>query len=158
QGRSDLYVGAGVTLPFAGDWSLSVDLNGRLWGVARNAQLDLPLVVQLSLGRLFHFEGGERDEETSASEPNAADVEDAVAHGEAVALLPARGKWTVFDFWAPWCEGCQTLALDLKQLAAQQQDLAIRRVNIVDFDSPIARQELRDVTLLPHVRVLDPRG
>ena len=31
---------------------------------------------------------------------------------------------------------------------------AVRRVNIVDFKSPIARRELPGVSLLPHVRLM----
>ena len=37
-------------------------------------------------------------------------------------------------------------------------DLLIRRVNIVDFDSPISLAELPGVEMLPRIRVIDPTG
>jgi hypothetical protein len=40
QGRTDLYLGSGVTIPFAQDWSVSIDVRGRFYGHAVNAQLN----------------------------------------------------------------------------------------------------------------------
>jgi thioredoxin-like negative regulator of GroEL len=64
----------------------------------------------------------------------------------------------VFDFWASWCEACKVLDAQLRELAARQPGIAIRRVNIVDLDSPIARRELSGVSQLPHVRLVGPDG
>jgi thiol-disulfide isomerase/thioredoxin len=155
QGRADVYLGAGLTIPFAEDWSVSMDLRGRAWGYAKNAQLDLPLVLEVSVGRLFHFESNPTE---TASAPNAGDVLDAVTQGEAARLDAVPGKWTVFDFWAPWCEACKVLDPQLRQLAAERPDVALRRINIVDLESPIARRELTPATVLPHVRVSGPDG
>jgi thiol-disulfide isomerase/thioredoxin len=154
QGRSDVYLGAGVTLPFSDDWSVSIDLRGRMWGYAKNAQLDLPLVLDVSVGRLFHFESEPQQDDG----PTADDVEDVVAHGELAPLDAVSGRWVVFDFWAPWCEACGVLDGRLRALVREREGLALRRVNIVDFDSPIARRELNGVTSLPHVRLVDPSG
>jgi thiol-disulfide isomerase/thioredoxin len=153
QGRTDLYLGPGVTIPFAQDWSVSIDLRGRLYGHAVNAQLDLPVVLD-SIGRLFHLESGAHEDDVAAS--SSGDVLDVVQHGEAAPLNAEPGKWTVFDFWASWCEPCKTLDADLRKLAATDPTIAVRRVNIVDFDSPIAIQELRGVSALPHVRIVGP--
>jgi thiol-disulfide isomerase/thioredoxin len=154
QGRTDVYVGPGVTIPFAEDWSVSLDVRARVYGHAVNAQLDLPIVVEVSIGRLFHLESGRHDE----ADVTGADMVDVVDSGEAVPLEPVPGKWTVFDFWAPWCEACKTLEADLRRLAAADRDVAVRRVNIVDFDSPISAQELSGVSSLPYVRLVDPSG
>lgn len=159
QGRTDLFAGIGVTVPFARDWSASVDVRSRVWGQVVGAQLDLPLVVEVSIGRLFHFDDGS-DEHEAAPMPRlaVADVEDVVRNGEAAPLDAVEGKWTVFDFWAPWCDACHALDARLRTLAAEDGRVALRRVNIVDFDSPIARQELSGVSVLPHVRLLRPDG
>jgi len=154
-----VYAGPGITISLGKDWTLSFDVRGRVYGYTKNAQLELPLVVEVGTGTLFHLESGSHVDAGAASdEHGAADVTDLVVRGEAKPLEPVPGKWTVFDFWADWCEACKTLERDLRALAAERSDIAIRRVNIVDFDSPIATRELRGVSQLPHLRIADPSG
>lgn len=157
QGRTDFYVGPGLTWAFARDWSLSADVRIRAWGQTVNAQLSMPVVLELSIGRLFHFEDGkhEDDEHEEPASSAGMDVEDVVRNGELAQLVAAPGKWTVFDFWAPWCEACKVLDRELRELGPS---VAIRRVNIVDFDSPIATRELPGVSVLPRIRLVDPSG
>lgn len=160
RGRTDLYVGPGITVPFGADNSASLDVNVRAYGRANGAQLDMPVVVSLSIGRLFHLESGDHDDhdDDRGAAGAGGDVRDAVVAGEALALLPVPGKWTVFDFWAEWCEPCRDLDARLRSLAAEHPDVAIRRVNIVDSDSPIARREMHGATTIPRVRLIDPEG
>lgn len=159
QGRTDLFFGPGFTIPFAGDWSASIDLQARVYGRVVGAQLEMPIVVAVSIGRLFHLERGfDERPPTSVVTTLELDVEDVVDHGEAVPLVPVSGKWTIYDFWAPWCESCKTLDAELRRLASHEVSLAIRRINIVDFDSPISKQELPSVSVLPHVRLIRPDG
>lgn len=183
RGRVGLYLGPGVTASF-GDWSVSLDVRARLLSRALGEQIDLPILAQVSLGRLVHLES---DEELfhPAGDPvgESGDVLDVVLAGELAPLVPAAGKWTVFDFWAPWCDACKVLDRELRVLASgngeprardpraalgaesqsaaspeQPGEVALRRVNIVSFESPIARRELPGVTVLPHVRLADPSG
>jgi thiol-disulfide isomerase/thioredoxin len=156
QGRTDVYVAPGVTWNFSGDWSMSADVRVRAFSHVVNAQLDMPVVLELGIGRLVHLEQGSDEHEQSA-EPGA-DVLDVVQGGETAELGPVAGKWTVFDFWASWCEACKALDAQLRELAARRPGIAIRRVNIVDFDSPIGRRELPGVSQLPHVRLVGPDG
>ena len=164
QGRTDLYAGPGITISLGNDWTFSFDARGRFYGRAKNAQLELPLVLEAGIGTLFHLESGAHEEEGDAHsdehghEPAQGDVSDLIQNGEAKPLTPVTGKWTVFDFWATWCEACIALERELAELAGQRPDVAIRRVNIVDFDSAISQQELEGVSQLPHVRLVDPSG
>lgn len=129
QGRTDLYLGAGVTMPFAEDWTVSFDLRGRAWGQAKNAQLELPLVLEVSLGRLFHFESGEHEEEDEHAGHDLAPV--------------APSGWIVVDTWASWCEACRVLDARLKA----RPELGVRRVQ--NEDPPY---------VLPHVQLIAPDG
>jgi thiol-disulfide isomerase/thioredoxin len=159
QGRFDLYLGPGVTFDLGNDWTLSFDARVRLVGYTAGAQLTMPVVLSASIGTLFHLETDEEAEEAHGPGEEVADVADLVTQGEAAPLTPVPGKWTVLDFWAPWCEACKPLDAALKNRAkAWVKQLALRRVNIVDFDSPIAKQELPEVNLLPRIRVVDPSG
>jgi thiol-disulfide isomerase/thioredoxin len=157
QGRTDLYAGPGITISLGKDWTISFDVRGRVYGYTKNAQLELPVVVDIGAGTLFHLESGAHVDEGAAG-VDAGDVQDTVVRGEAKPLEPVPGKWTVFDFWADWCEACKALERDLRELARQRPDIAVRRVNIVDFDSPIATRELHGVSELPHIRIVDPSG
>ena len=157
QGRTDLYLAPGATFAF-GDWSVSADVRARVLSQVVNAQLEMPLVVELSVGRLLHLEQGRDEAPAGAAGSAGGDVLDVVQAGELADLVPASGKWTVFDFWAPWCEACKGLDARLRKLAAERPGLAVRRVNIVDFDSPIARRELPGVELLPRLRLVDAGG
>jgi thiol-disulfide isomerase/thioredoxin len=134
---------------------LTADVRVRAWSHVVNAQLEMPVVLELGLGRLFHLEQGFDEPAATAA---GADVLDAVRAGEAAELAAVPGKWTVFDFWAEWCEACKGLDARLRGLAARRPDLAVRRVNIVDFESPIARRELPGIELLPHLRLVRPGG
>ena len=106
------------------------------------------------MGRLLHLESSSHEEFVAA---RGGDVLDAVNDGELGPLTPVPGKWTVFDFWAPWCEACKGLDAGLRSLASERE-LAVRRVNIVSFESPIARKELPGVEVLPHLRLVSPSG
>ena len=60
-----------------------------------------------------------------------------VSHGEAVDLtkLAAAGKFTVYDFGAPWCEPCYGVADALKVYLGQHNDTAVRAV-VLDAGDP----------------------
>jgi thiol-disulfide isomerase/thioredoxin len=173
QGRTDLFAGPGITIALGNDWTFSFDARGRVYGHAKNAQLDLPIVLDAGIGTLFHLESGAHVDEPGGDthgdddhgghadhggHDEHADVSDVVRAGEARPLAGVPGKWTVFDFWATWCEACITLEKELGELAHGRPDLAVRRVNIVDFDSAISKQELKGVGELPHIRIVDPNG
>lgn len=79
--------------------------------------------------------------------------------GESVELEPVAGRVTVFDFWATWCAPCKDLDRELSELARQYPDrLAIRKLEVVDADSPVVMRHLNKGTTLPHVKVFGPDG
>jgi thioredoxin 1 len=90
--------------------------------------------------------------------PAAGDVL-VIAHGEEVDLERhvAPGKHTVVDFYAVWCPPCRKLSPALERLAGRHPErLAIRKVDIVDWTQPVARQH--GIEELPYLVLFDEGG
>jgi thiol-disulfide isomerase/thioredoxin len=134
-------------------------------------QLDVPAIVELGAAYTFggghehhHHHGDDDDEHEHAPhapvDTTGADVADVGKDGERVALAPVPGKVTIFDFWAEWCEPCKNLEPVLVELARAHPDrVALRRVEVIDWDSPVAAQHLIPGGFgLPHVKVFDAHG
>lgn len=65
-----------------------------------------------------------------------------VSNGESVELfdLLDDGEWTIVQFTAPWCPGCKQLEPRLEAAIRERGNVRLRRVNIRDWSSPVARQ------------------
>ncbi len=66
------------------------------------------------------------------------------------------GKYTLFDYYADWCPPCRELAPQLEELVRHRSDLAIRKIDIVDWSEPVAGQQ--GVHDLPYLRLFGPDG
>lgn len=93
--------------------------------------------------------------------PPGADVVFLTRDGSAVGPLDrlrAPGKYTVFDVYAEWCGPCRVIDERLRELAAARPDLAVRKLDVVDFDTPLARELGARFEALPYVVVFSPAG
>ncbi len=69
-----------------------------------------------------------------------------------------EGGVTVIDFYAPWCKPCREVDHHMKEVLKQHDDVALRKVNIVDWDSAAAQQHLVGVPELPYLIVYGRNG
>lgn len=93
--------------------------------------------------------------------PQSADVQVLTRDGSALgdlAKLRVAGKYTVFDVYADWCGPCRVLDRDLRDLLTTRSDIAVRKLNVVRFESPLAREFGTSLKVLPHVVVFTPTG
>jgi thiol-disulfide isomerase/thioredoxin len=93
--------------------------------------------------------------------PATADVGTVSNQGEDVPdLAPhaALGKATIFDFYADWCAPCRKIDLHVFGLLKDRADLALRKLNVVSWETPLAKRYLKDVESLPYLMVYDRKG
>ena len=93
--------------------------------------------------------------------PEGADVAILTENGSAVGPLEklrVPGKYTVFDVYAKWCGPCRQVDAKLREIVAQRQDVAVRKLDVVSFETPLAHEFGARLTGLPHVVVFSPSG
>jgi len=93
--------------------------------------------------------------------PAGSDVLTLTKDGSAVgplAKLAVPGKYTVFDVYAEWCGPCRVVDERLQQVVATRKDVAVRKLNVRDFDTPLALELGPQFESLPYVVVISPSG
>ena len=66
------------------------------------------------------------------------------------------GKTNVVVFSAPWCPACRQEEPRLKEMCQADPDKVVLKVDIKDWDSPVAKQY--DIHSLPHFQIYDQQG
>jgi thiol-disulfide isomerase/thioredoxin len=96
-----------------------------------------------------------------AKPPETADIVELVSDGSDLPELePHRvaNKITVFDFHAAWCPPCRKVDEHLYPIAAKRTDIAVRKINIGSWDTPVAERWLKEVPELPYLVIYDKQG
>src|SRR5438093_8553455 len=65
-----------------------------------------------------------------------------IAHGAQVDISKhlALGNVTVVDFYADWCGPCRQLSPSLEQMARTDPEIALRKIDIVNFNTAVVKQ------------------
>jgi len=80
-----------------------------------------------------------------------------ISHGAEVDINKhLAGNVTVVDFYADWCGPCRQLAPSLEQLARSDPEIALRKIDIVNWKMPVAQQY--NVHSIPQVNVYNRGG
>jgi thiol-disulfide isomerase/thioredoxin len=93
--------------------------------------------------------------------PAGADVVKLSEKGEdpgALAALAVAGKVTVFDYYADWCAPCRKIDAHMFQKMQSRGDIALRKLNVVSWETPLAKSHLKNVAKLPYVVVYGRDG
>jgi thiol-disulfide isomerase/thioredoxin len=81
-----------------------------------------------------------------------------ISHGAQVDmnqhLVP--GNVTVIDFYADWCGPCREFSPSLEQLARDDAEIALRKIDIVNWKTAVAQQF--NIHSIPQVNVYDRNG
>ena len=95
------------------------------------------------------------------SPPEGADVLEIAHGGEDVPDLSPHlvlGKVTIVDFYATWCEPCRQLDAHVLEMASRRKDLAYRKLDVGDWDTPLGTRYLKGVNELPYAIIYDKQG
>ncbi len=93
--------------------------------------------------------------------PEGADAQTVIEDGRDVADLKSllvKGKTTVVDFSGIWCRPCRQIDEHMVKVLGAQKEIAYRRLDIGDWDSPLAKHYLQTVSQLPYVIVYGANG
>ena len=131
-------------------------------GISKIYFVELPKEVQ----ERFHYNAAIASAYSAHEAVNRATT--AVAgRGEAVAVIShgaqvdinqhlALGNVTVVDFYADWCGPCKRLSPSLEQMMRTDPEIALRKIDIVNWNTAMARQF--NVHSIPQVNVYDRSG
>jgi len=81
-----------------------------------------------------------------------------ISHGAQVDINQhvLLGNVTVLDFYAEWCGPCRQLTPSLEQMATTDPNVALRKVDIVNWRTPVARQF--NIHSIPQVNIYNRAG
>jgi thiol-disulfide isomerase/thioredoxin len=81
-----------------------------------------------------------------------------ITHGAQVDIAQhlALGNVTVVDFYADWCGPCKQLSPSLEQMAQTDPDIALRKIDIVNWNTAVAKQY--NIHSIPQVNVYNRGG
>jgi thiol-disulfide isomerase/thioredoxin len=94
----------------------------------------------------------------AVSAPNRGQPVEVITHGAQIDITKhlALGNVTIVDFYADWCGPCRRVSPTLEQMAQTDPEIALRKVDIVHWNTAVANQY--NIRSIPHVKVFNRQG
>jgi len=131
-------------------------------GIAKVYFVELPKEVQ----ERFHYNPAMASASSAQQAVNQATTavagrgqpSEVISHGEQVDINQhlALGNVTVVEFYADWCGPCRRLSPSLEQMAQTDPEVALRKIDIVRWGTPVAQQF--NIRSVPQVNVYNRAG
>jgi thiol-disulfide isomerase/thioredoxin len=131
-------------------------------GISKVYFVELPKDVQ----ERFHYNAAIASTYSAQQTVNQATIA-AARRGQAVEVIShgaqvdinehlVLGSVTVIDFYADWCGPCRQLSPNLEQMARSDPEIALRKIDIVNWKTAVVQQF--NVHSIPQVNVYDRNG
>ena len=129
-------------------------------GISKVYFVELPKDVQ----DRFHYNAAIASAYTAQTTGQAGAVArrgapiEVISHGAQVDITQhlALGYVTIVDFYADWCPACRWLSPHLEQMAGSDPQIALRKIDIVNWKTAVAQQY--HLGSLPQVNVYNRGG
>ncbi len=131
-------------------------------GISKLYFVELPKEVQ----ERFHYNAAiaaaysaqQSVNRTSAAAARRGQPVEVISHGAQVDINKhlALGSVTVVDFYADWCGPCRELSSSLEEMVRTDPEIALRKIDIVNWKTAVARQF--NVHSIPQANVYDRAG
>jgi thiol-disulfide isomerase/thioredoxin len=94
----------------------------------------------------------------AAVAPGRGQQVEVISHGAQVDINQhlALGKVTLVDFYADWCGPCKHLSPSLEQMARTDPEIALRKIDIVNWKTAVVKQY--NIHSIPQVNVYSRSG
>jgi thiol-disulfide isomerase/thioredoxin len=96
--------------------------------------------------------------EKAAFVPEKGQEVEVISHGTQVDISKhlSAGNVTIVDFYADWCGPCKQISPALEQMAKTDPEIALRKIDIVNWTTPVAKQY--NLHSIPQVNVYGRTG
>jgi thiol-disulfide isomerase/thioredoxin len=131
-------------------------------GVAFDPSVTTPeaiLAAGVSSGEKVVLGSGQGSYARAVDHPAEYDVV-IISRGEEVDFTAhlVGGKVTVVDFYADWCGPCRRVSHVMNAIMSERDDVALRKIDIVDWDTPVAQQHMVGIASLPYTIIYGKTG
>ena len=144
--------------------SVSVDLNSKqaiVIAYSKMTEKDLKTALDTKTNFEALFAGETLPQPLTEKEKEGLDIK-TIKGGNKIKFTDhlAQGKITIFDFYADWCNPCKIFSPKVERLLLEQNMLALRKVDVVDWKSNLAKQLTKKYKLpfLPFTLIFDDKG